>query len=147
MNDRRRSDAPTYGVLVKHRRSHLTLRRGFATLEEAHAFANEVRALRFHEPERVFIVREPDGAIVSAPQIDTAAPEPASSPDPTRHAVAIAEALRSLGPTPRAHVLGMLVALGLSAEDAAAVLAYAVVNAILAIDPEDPDRVRAMPKG
>jgi hypothetical protein len=145
MNDPRRSDRPTYGVFVKHRRSRLTLRRGFRTVDEANAFANEVRAHRFHNPDHVFIARESDGAIITMPPVDDDATEPASTTAPARHAVAVAETLRALGPTPQEQVLGMLVALGLSAEDAGAVLTYAVTHAILAIDPEDPDRVRAVP--
>jgi hypothetical protein len=63
------------------------LRRGFVTLEEASAFLSEVRALRFHDPERVFIARERDGAVVSTAG-DDGAIEPASSSS-ARRAVAM----------------------------------------------------------
>jgi hypothetical protein len=141
-SSRCRKNDSTYGVFVEHRRARLVLRRGFATLEEANAFLSEVRALRFHDPERVFIARERDGAVVSKAG-DDGAIEPASS-RPALHAVAMADALRSLGPTNREHVIGMLVALGLSPRDADAVLRYAFVHMLLAIDSENPDRIRAM---
>jgi hypothetical protein len=62
-----RSDAPTYGVFVRFRRQRLTLRRHLPTLEEGLAFAREIRTLRFHNPDRVILVRETDDAIVDEP--------------------------------------------------------------------------------
>jgi hypothetical protein len=57
----------TYAVFVRFRHTRLRLRRGISTVEAAFAFANEVRALRFHDPEEVFVAREPDGVIVIEP--------------------------------------------------------------------------------
>ncbi len=64
-----RDGEPTLGVFVLHGRKgkRLPLRRGLHTVEEALAFANHVREERFHDPEKVIIVREGDGEIVTEP--------------------------------------------------------------------------------
>jgi hypothetical protein len=72
---RRRPPRPvTYNVFVKHRSVRLILQRGIPTLAAAIAFANEVRALRVRDPEKVIVVRHPDGAVIDETQIENAAP-------------------------------------------------------------------------
>jgi hypothetical protein len=75
-----------YGIFVRFRRSRLPLRRDIAKLEDALAIAEQIRAERFHKREAVFVVKEPEGTVVTAgsaevPQEElsaasTAAPSP-----------------------------------------------------------------------
>jgi hypothetical protein len=135
---RHQPSTPTYGVFVWLRARRLTLKRGFSTQKEALAFATEVRKLRFHAPEKVVVLREPDGAPVPDPE-----PIPSSVAERVAtYAKALASALHDLGPTPREKARNMLMALDLSADDADAVLAYALTLGLLAVDPHDPDRLR-----
>jgi hypothetical protein len=70
-----------YGIFVRFRRSRLPLRRGIAKLEDAIALAEQFRAERFHAPDAVFVVKEPEGTIVSTlTPVVTAAPLPLGPP-------------------------------------------------------------------
>jgi hypothetical protein len=64
---------PTYGVFVPFGRRRLALRRGLGTAEEAFAFASRVRAERFHDTDKVIVVREADGEIVTEPAMPESA--------------------------------------------------------------------------
>jgi hypothetical protein len=60
----------SYSVCVRYRhikQQRLNLRQGLRTLDEAFAYMSKARALRFHDPEAVFVVNESDGTIVEEP--------------------------------------------------------------------------------
>jgi hypothetical protein len=65
----------SYGIFVKFRRSRLVLRRGIVRLEDALSLAEQLRAGRFHDRGDIFVVREPEGVVVEAPE-----PAPPSVP-------------------------------------------------------------------
>lgn len=54
----------TYSVFAKFRHRRLTLRRRIPSLSAAIAFAGEIRRIRFHDPESVFVVRDRTGELV-----------------------------------------------------------------------------------
>jgi len=58
-----------YGVFVRFRKSRLPLRRGIASLDEATLAAEALRRERLHGKNDVFIVREPDGAVIELPAL------------------------------------------------------------------------------
>ncbi|MFT3774825.1 MAG: hypothetical protein QM820_56475 [Minicystis sp.] len=60
-----------------------------------------------------------------------------------KHAQTIAAMLRALGPRPRARLLLVLRALGLSDEEAAAVLEHGIATQLFETDPADPSIFRA----
>jgi hypothetical protein len=57
----------TYTVFTRFRRTRLTLGRALPTLEAALSFAKQVRAVRFHDPEHVFVVDDETGETVAEP--------------------------------------------------------------------------------
>lgn len=59
--------APSYSIFVRFRGSRLPLRRGIRDEETALALARELRANRFHDANSVFVVKEPEGRIVTEP--------------------------------------------------------------------------------
>jgi hypothetical protein len=68
-----------YSVYVRHRTSRLALKRS-TSLEEARAFADEVRRLRFHDPEAVFVVDDVTGEEVPAEAASEQAPVDPTEP-------------------------------------------------------------------
>jgi hypothetical protein len=75
-----------YGIFVRFRQSRLPLRRGIARLEDALALADQIRAERFHKQDAVFVVKEPEGIIVTAASLEEepapSAPPPVPAPVP-----------------------------------------------------------------
>jgi hypothetical protein len=93
MRAKARASEPRYGVFVRFRRTRLTMKRGIEDLAEALEFARQVRALRFHDPESVVVLREPDGVAVdecppaSGVTLRTYDPLPDSPPAPAEDVV------------------------------------------------------------
>ncbi|MFT3764878.1 MAG: hypothetical protein QM820_05075 [Minicystis sp.] len=83
----RAAKGTTYGVFVRFRKSRLPLRRGIVRLEEALTIAATLRRERLHGRDDVFVVREPDGAVIDGP----GAEEPARAPEPKAVAAAATE--------------------------------------------------------
>jgi hypothetical protein len=54
----------TFTVFARFRRTRLTLGRALPTLEAALGFARQVRSVRFHDPEHVFVVDDETGETV-----------------------------------------------------------------------------------
>lgn len=65
--------------------------------------------------------------------------------DQHRYARMIAALLQALGPRPRARLELTLRALGLSGEDAQAVIALGLVHGLFEVDPTAPEILRAPP--
>lgn len=144
---------PTYGVFVPFRGYRLTLKRGFRTHDEAVAFLEQIRKLRFHDPDSLFILREPDDLPV--PEAHPTAPAPVAEPaalppsipgpavqGTATYAAALAAAIRQLGPTPHQNARNLLRALGLSAEETEAAIAHALAEELVVSDPSDPSWLR-----
>jgi hypothetical protein len=55
----------TYTVFARFRRTRLTLGRALPSLDSALAFARQVRSVRFHDPEHVFVVDDETGETVT----------------------------------------------------------------------------------
>lgn len=74
----------TYSVFAKFRHRRLTLMRRIPKLGAAIEFAERIRALRFHDPDTVFIVADRTGEIVEEQRSTPRAEEPAtvSAPRP-----------------------------------------------------------------
>jgi hypothetical protein len=72
------SKPPSYSVYVHRGRQRLTLKRSLP-LEEAQAFANELRRLRFHNPEAVVVVHDGTGEEVPSPAIAASLDTPETS--------------------------------------------------------------------
>lgn len=78
-------------------------------------------------------IRVPDGAFATL------------SDSQHRHAEMVAALLRALGPRPRARMLLVLRALGLSDSDAAAAIQHGLASRLFEADPADPEILRAVP--
>jgi hypothetical protein len=79
--------AETYSVFVKFKHRRLTLRRKIPNLSAAIQFADDIRAVRFHDPESVFVVLDRTGEIVHGAG---AVPRTSGSADAARAPVRLA---------------------------------------------------------
>ena len=64
-------------VFARFRRTRLTLARALPSLDSALAFARQVRSVRFHDPEHVFVVDDETGETMAEPTLSI---EPEPSP-------------------------------------------------------------------
>src|SRR5262249_21849309 len=69
----------TFGVYIRFRNRRLTAARGLSW-DEARGFASRLRAERFHEPERVFVLDEQTGATVDDATASESVPVPSAEP-------------------------------------------------------------------
>jgi hypothetical protein len=70
-----------FSVFVKHRHRRLSLRKALGSLESAMAFATEVRRMRFHDRNDIFVVCEESGEVFPlAPtvEVEPVAAQPAT---------------------------------------------------------------------
>ena len=93
----------TFTVFAQHRAKRLVLRRGLTSIADARAFAESMRAQRFHDHKAVFIVHDPSGTVVDEAALAELSEPAIPLPVPAAHVRRSRTAEEVLAAARRAH--------------------------------------------